>query len=253
MNNTLSILSQFEKNKQSGKKMLAVLFDPDKVNPEKGKELAIKCEKMGVDWLMVGGSLVRDHSIKELIPFLKQQIQIPIVIFPGSPSQVVQDADALMLLSLISGRNPDLLIGRHVEAATMLKKIDLEVIPTAYMLIESGKLTTVNYISNTLPIPNDKADIALSTALAGELLGLRMVYMDGGSGAKYPVPSSMIEKVSSELDIPLIIGGGIRSKEDACLAWKAGADMIVIGTAFERDPHGSILEEICAAKLQIQA
>lgn len=231
--------------------MLAILLDPDKVGPEAGIELAGRCEEAGVDWIMVGGSLTRDNSIQELIPALKQSCGLPIVIFPGSPGQIVQEADALMLLSLISGRNPDLLIGRHVEAAPMLKKSPVEVISTGYMLIESGKLTTVNYISNSLPIPHDKPDIALSTALAGELLGMKMVYMDGGSGANYPISKEMIKAVSSELDVPLIIGGGIRSKEAAFDAWNAGADMIVMGTAFENNSNSRFLEDICAAKFQI--
>lgn len=249
--NTLSILERFSENKRSGKKMLSVLLDPDKVEIEDGVGIAIKCENAGVDWIMVGGSLTQDHSIHQLIPALKQNCSLPIVIFPGSPSQIVPQADALMLLSLISGRNPDLLIGRHVEAATLLKKAPLEVISTGYMLIESGKLTTVNYISNTLPIPHDKPDIALATALAGELLGMKMVYMDGGSGAQHRVSAEMIRRVSLELEVPLIVGGGIRSKKAAFDAWEAGADMIVIGTAFENDPQSEFLEEICIAKHQI--
>jgi len=247
----LAILSTLEKNKASGKKMLAMLLDPDKVSLESGIEYAREAERMGVDWLMIGGSLTQDLFIQELIPSIQAEVDLPLVIFPGSPTQIVASADAIMLLSLISGRNPDFLIGRHVEAAPLLKKSPLEVIPTGYMLIESGRMTTVNYISNTLPIPRDKADIAMSTALAGELLGLKMIYMDGGSGALEAVPAEMIQRVSKELSIPLIVGGGIRSGEQAQRAWYSGADMIVVGSAFEKEGGIDLLSEICALKNQI--
>jgi phosphoglycerol geranylgeranyltransferase len=245
---TSLILQDFEEKKKSQKKMLCVLLDPDKVNDEEGAKIAKELEAIGVDWLMVGGSLTKDLSISKLVSGIKANCSLPVVLFPGTPSQIVEEADALMLLSLISGRNAELLIGRHVEAAPLLHQSSLQVIPTGYMLIESGRMTTVNYISNTLPIPHHKPDIALCTALAGEMLGLRMVYMDGGSGAEHAISSEMIEAVSKELSIPLIIGGGIRTPQEAQRIWKAGADMIVVGTAFEQDKNNGFIEELVRVK-----
>jgi phosphoglycerol geranylgeranyltransferase len=183
--------------------------------------------------------------LDETLQSIKEFTSIPVILFPGSIMQINEKADALLLLSLISGRNADLLIGKHVVAAPYLKKSGLELLPTGYMLIESGPLTTAQYISNTLPIPRTKDDIAVCTAIAGEMLGLRLIYMDAGSGAEMPISASMIKKVKENISIPLIIGGGIRDAGQAIAACKAGADMIVVGNAIEKDP--SCLKEIADA------
>lgn len=179
-----------------------------------------------------------------MVDYLKSHCQVPVIIFPGSPSQVYEGADGLLLLSLISGRNADLLIGRHVEAAPMLKQSGLEIIPTGYILIDGGRSTSVSYISNTTPVPSDKPDIAAATALAGELLGLKAVYLEAGSGAKNPVSTDTIRRVCSTIDIPVIVGGGLRDKQQVEDAFQAGANLVVIGTAVEKDP--ALIEAIAS-------
>jgi len=177
------------------------------------------------------------NEIHDCIAELKSLTDIPVIIFPGSPNQVSENADALFFLSLISGRNPDLLIGRHVEIAPILAGLDIEIMPTGYMLIEGGQPTTVSYISNSSPIPNDKPRIAQATALAGMMLGMQIIYLDSGSGAKIPVSESIISAVSKVTNIPVVVGGGIRTPEQAAKSCAAGADIIVAGNAFERDPE----------------
>lgn len=236
-----AILPHLQSLKTQRQKGLTVLMDPDKTSIELGILLAQRAAAAGVDFLLVGGSLIQDDAINHLIPALKAHTDLEVVIFPGSISQIVPSADGMLFLSLISGRNPDYLIGRQVEAAPLLRQTELEILPTGYMLIEAGNMTTVRYISNTLPIPRQKPDVAMCTALAGEMLGLRLIYMDGGSGAQWPVPSDMIELVASQLHIPLMVGGGIRSVEEASRIWQAGADMIVVGTAIEDDPEAELL------------
>ena len=234
--------------KASGRKALAILLDPDDLSEDHALDLIRQANTHAVDFLMVGGSLTIDQHIHALVPWMKQQTDIPIILFPGNPLHIVPEADAILLLSLISGRNPDLLIGRHVEAAPLLQASGLELLPTGYMLIDSGKPTTVNYISNTLPIPHNKPQIAACTALAGEQLGLKMIYMDGGSGAQRTISLEMIQTVTSVLTIPLFIGGGIRSAQTAKEIWEAGADLIVIGTALESPSGSNLLAEISAEK-----
>lgn len=185
------------------------------------------------DLLLVGGSLVDTPSLDEFVVNLKSESNAPVFIFPGSPSQVSQEADGLLFISLISGRNPDLLIGRHVEIAPFLMRSNLEIIPTGYMLVNSGAPTSASYMSNTLPIPSHKWDIALATAQAGQLLGLEAIYMDAGSGADSTIPIKTIEKVANGIDIPLIVGGGIKTDSQRDSVYNAGADMVVMGTAFE--------------------
>lgn len=232
----------------SGHKGLAILIDPDKADREQVLPLLERAEACGVDYLLVGGSHVSSQYIQELVPLIKAHTQIPVILFPGSPHQIVAAADAILFLSLISGRNPDLLIGRHVEAAPLLRKSGLEVIPTGYLLIESGRLTTANYITQTMPIPAEKADIAVSTALAGEMLGMRLIYMDGGSGATFAMRSDMIAAVSKNIRVPLFVGGGIRSASEAARIWQAGASVIVIGSAIESDPEGMLMQEVSAIR-----
>ena len=176
---------------------------------------------------------------------LLRRSSIPVILFPGNPLQISSNADALLLLSLISGRNPELLIGHQVLAAPELKRSKLEIIPTGYMLIEGGKLTSVNYMSQTLPIPSDKTDIAVSTAIAGEMLGMKLIYLEAGSGATEPVSVNMIKKVSDNVDLPVIVGGGIRDAKAASERCRAGADIIVVGNGFEDEPS-LVFEVSCA-------
>lgn len=193
----------------------------------------------------MGGSLVLSTHLDEVIQQLKAVTTIPVVLFPGSPSQVSKYADALLYLSLISGRNPELLIGQHVLSAPFVKKSGLEIIPTGYIVVDGGAPTTVSYISNAAPVPSDKNDIALCTAMAGEMLGMKLIYMDAGSGAQKPITESMIGAVAKNVDIPIIVGGGITDPEKAYLNCKAGADVIVVGNAIEKDP--SLITEISHA------
>lgn len=227
------------------RKTFAVLIDPDKYD-KKGLDLVISsADDNHVDFILVGGSLLTYDHLDETLQAIKARVNIPVILFPGSILQINEKADALLLLSLISGRNPDMLIGKHVIAAPYLKKSKLEILPTGYMLIESGPVTTAQYISNTLPIPRLKDDIAICTAMAGEMLGLRLIYMDAGSGAELPISASMIKKVKESISIPLIVGGGIRTPEQALAGCEAGADMIVVGNAIEKDY--SCLKEIAHA------
>lgn len=223
--------------KAQGKKQLAVLIDPDKADAthlEKILDLALRAS---IDFFFVGGSLVMRDTLDEFLRFLKKNSPIPAVIFPGSVLQLSPSADAILLLSLISGRNPELLIGQHVVAAPYLRESGLEVIATGYMLIDGGAPTTVSYISNTTPIPADKSDIAVCTALAGEMLGLKLIYLDAGSGARHPIPEAMITAVSRVVNVPIVVGGGIRTPEKAYINVKAGADVVVIGNILEKEPQ----------------
>jgi putative glycerol-1-phosphate prenyltransferase len=189
--------------------------------------------------------LVISNQLDEVVQQIKRNCDIPVILFPGSPSQVSRFADALLYLSVISGRNPELLIGQHVISAPFVKQSGLEIISTGYMVIDGGAPTTVSYISNTAPIPADKNEIAMCTAMAGEMLGMKLIYMDAGSGARRPITESMIEKVSQVIETPLVIGGGITNPEKAYLNCKAGADVIVIGNAIEKD--ASLIKEMAAA------
>lgn len=240
-----ALYHQFETNKKSGKKSFAVLIDPDKVDNEKIDQLLTLAIEAKVDYFFVGGSLVISSHLDECIQQIKADSNIPVLLFPGSPSQVSKYADALLYLSLISGRNPELLIGQHVISAPFVKKSGLEIMPTGYMVIDGGAPTTVSYISNATPIPADKNEIAMCTAMAGEMLGMKLIYMDAGSGAKRPITETMIEKVARNIEIPLIIGGGITEPEKAYRNCKAGADVIVVGNAIEKDP--SLIKEISNA------
>jgi phosphoglycerol geranylgeranyltransferase len=232
-------------NKKNGKKSFAVLIDPDKVNSDSIDEIISISVDAKVDYFFVGGSLVISSHLDECIQQLKAACDIPVVLFPGSPSQVSKYADALLYLSLISGRNAELLIGQHVVSAPFVKKSGLEIMPTGYMVVDGGAPTTVSYISNAAPLPADKTDIAMCTAMAGEMLGMKLIYMDAGSGAKIPISEKMIERVSSHIDLPLIVGGGITDPEKAYLNCKAGADIIVVGNAIEKDAN--LIKAMCSA------
>lgn len=216
------------------KKKLAVLIDPDKQSAKKLAFISEKSEKDGADFFLVGGSLV-STSLDETIEIIKQNSNLPVILFPGSILQISNKADGILLLSLISGRNPDLLIGNHVIAAPILKKSSLEIISTGYILIDGGNKTSVEYMSNTKPIPSDKADIASATAIAGELIGNKLIYLEAGSGAKNHVNENLISEVKKSVNIPLIVGGGLSNTNEVEKVCKAGADIIVTGTAFEKN------------------
>lgn len=230
-------------NKKRGRKMVALLIDPDRCSTLHLDTLfASGAEK--ADIILVGGSLVANDT-DATVRSIQSRTQKPVVLFPGSSTQLSPSADALLMLSLISGRNAEFLIGQHVTAAPTIARYNLETIPTGYMLIDGGSPTSVEYMSNTRPIPHSKDDIAVATALAGTQLGLRMIYLEGGSGAHTPVSASMISKVRAHISVPIIVGGGLRTPESAAAACSAGADIVVIGTAVERSPQ--LIAQICDA------
>ncbi|HTO15520.1 MAG TPA: geranylgeranylglyceryl/heptaprenylglyceryl phosphate synthase [Edaphocola sp.] len=248
MGNKLEILKQLQLLKKEGKKAFAVLIDPDDVNISKIEKLAQKCNQAHVDFAFFGGSIMVSDHLSDCICQFKKYSDIPVILFPGSPSQLSKEADGLLFLSLISGRNPELLIGQHVISAPLVKASGLEVLATGYVLIDGGVPTTVSYISHSVPIPNDKPDLALCTAWAGELLGKQLIYMDAGSGAKTPISAEMIKRVSSNIDIPLIIGGGIKDVKGVETAFAAGAQVVVVGNAIEKD-ESLIIEMSAVAKM----
>ncbi len=240
-----NVYQSLAEKKKAGKKSFAVLVDPDKVTTSSLNEIITLAVKAGVDYFFVGGSLVISNHLDECIQQIKSSCSIPVLLFPGSPSQISKHADALLYLSLVSGRNADLLIGQHVVSAPFVKNSGLEIIPTGYMVVDGGAATTVSYISNATPLPADKPDIAMCTAMAAEMLGMKLIYMDSGSGAKKTISEEMIQTVAQHIEVPLIVGGGIRDAEKAYLNCKAGADVIVIGNAIEKD--ASLIEEMAAA------
>ena len=227
----------YDKFNDKTRKKIAVLIDPDKPSDAQILSMVEKANAADVDFIFVGGSLLVTDSLEHCIKLIKEHSKIPVLIFPGNSLQISKYCDGFLLLSLISGRNAEMLIGRHVVSAPYLRLYGNEIIPTGYMLIDSGKATSVTYMSDTTPIPHDKDDIAMCTALAGEMLGLKLIYLEAGSGAIMPVSTTMISKVKQMIKIPLIVGGGIRTPEIAADAAKAGADIVVIGTAFEKEPE----------------
>lgn len=234
---TTSAYSLFESARSTSRKYLLPLVDPDKTTDEQAARLGQTAQELGIPAILIGGSILTDGNLDRCIRALKQHFGGKVLLFPGNTMQLSAEADGLLFLSLISGRNPELLIGKHVIAAPYIKNAGLEAIPTGYMLIESGQQTSVSYMSHTFPIPSHKTDIAVCTALAGELLGLRCIYMDAGSGALRAVPEEMIRAVSAQVQVPLIVGGGIRSVADALKAVNAGADFIVVGNVLEKSPE----------------
>lgn len=228
----MNILNQFY---SKGKK-LAILIDPEKSNSAVQLDpLLSKLKVLNPDFIFVGGSTVSEEEMDNCVSYLKANSTIPIIIFPGSYHQVHEKADGILFLSLISGRNPDYLIGHQIEAAPILKKMAIEVLPTGYILIDGNKNSSVAYVSQTTPIPNDQNSIAANTALAGEMLGLKSIFMDAGSGANVPVQAKMIREVKKNITVPLIIGGGIKSILEVETAFDAGADIVVIGNKIEED------------------
>ncbi len=241
----MSLYSTILEKTSKGRKQLAVLVDPDKLSLSEISRLSAKASNAMVDYFFVGGSLLVNNQLDACINTIKENTHLPVVLFPGNTLQMSWKADAILFLSLISGRNAEMLIGRHVISAPYLKISPLEVISCGYMLIESGKQTAVQYMSNTTPIPADKNDIAICTALAGEMLGLKLIYLEAGSGAQHTVPEEMVRQVKGSVSVPLIVGGGIRTPEKASDLCRAGADMLVVGTAFEQ--NDGLIDEISAA------
>ncbi|WP_422106982.1 geranylgeranylglyceryl/heptaprenylglyceryl phosphate synthase [Winogradskyella sp.] len=216
-------------------KLLAVLIDPDKMQVDQVPEFMSKANQSIATHVFVGGSEVKEGLTEALVVKIKKHTNLPVILFPGDVVQVNDKADGILFLSLISGRNPDYLIGKHVEAVSKLKITNLEVLPTGYMLIENGRQTSVERISQTTPIKREAIKTIIDTAKAGELLGMKLIYLEAGSGATHPIEPEIIRKVKQELCVPLIIGGGIRSKQELESAFNAGADLVVIGTAFENN------------------
>jgi phosphoglycerol geranylgeranyltransferase len=237
------IYNNILQSKAKGEKLLAILLDPDKIDLNKTAVLIEKINQSPATHIFIGGSLVNNNIIDDLILKIRQNSPtkrrgreaLPIILFPGNPSQISDQADAILFLSLISGRNPDFLIEHQVKAAPILKKTQLEIISTGYILIESGTETAVERVSKTTPLNRNNLELALATAQAGEMLGNKLIYLEAGSGAKQAVPLEMIELVSQNIEIPIIVGGGIIDLQGIQNAYDSGADLVVIGTAFEKD------------------
>lgn len=235
----------FESARRQGHNYVLPLVDPDKTDDAAAVRLGQTAQELGIPAILIGGSILTDGNLNRCIRALKQHFNGKVLLFPGNTMQLSAEADGILFLSLISGRNPELLIGKHVVAAPYIKNAGLEAIATGYMLIESGQQTSVSYMSHTFPIPAHKTDIAVCTAMAGEMLGLKCIYMDAGSGALKAVPEEMIRAVSTQVQLPLIVGGGIRTVADAQKAVEAGADLIVVGNVLEKSPE--LLREMVGA------
>jgi phosphoglycerol geranylgeranyltransferase len=241
---TYETLLSVKKNKGAG---YWVLIDPDKDEADKLIQMARACEKGGADALLIGGSLLFSSSFDEFVRTVKQTVSIPVILFPGSGRQISGHADAILFMTLISGRNPHHLIGEQVHAAPIVRSLNLEAIPTGYMLIESGKTTSAEFMSNSRPIPRHKPEIAVAHAMAGEMLGLKMLYLEAGSGADESVPEVMIKAVTRAVKIPVVVGGGIRHPDEARKKVQAGASFIVTGTVVEDAANHSMLKSFSEA------
>jgi phosphoglycerol geranylgeranyltransferase len=240
-----NVFASIQKQVGSGRRQYWILLDPDDFSPAGAGRVARQAEKTGgVDAVLIGGSLLHTGSFEEFVKAVKRSVSIPVILFPGDASQLSKSADALLYLSLISGRNPVNLIGEHVKAAPIIRKLGIEPIATAYMLIESGTVTSVEFMSNTRPLPRAKGEIAAAHALAAQYMGMKMVYLEAGSGALQTVPAEMIRKVKAYIDIPLIVGGGIRDAETARSILEAGADIIVTGNMLRKKDGLDIMKEI---------
>ena len=232
-----TIYNQILQAKAESRKLLAILLDPDKIDLNDIETLVQKINQSPATHVFVGGSLVQNNILDELILKIKENCHLPVVLFPGNPSQISDKADAILFLSLISGRNSDYLIEYQVNAVPILNKTNLEIIPTGYILIESGAETAVERVSKTKPLNRNNPEYILQTAQAGEMLGNKLIYLEAGSGAKFSVPKETITLVSQNIKIPLIVGGGIVDLEGITNAYNAGADLVVIGTAFEKNSN----------------
>lgn len=234
----MKLLSHIEQSSQSNQLLIAQLIDPDFISDfDQLTDVVSNAVSAGVDFFFFGGSLITTKPGFNIVKAIKEICTIPVILFPSSPAHIDEAADAILFLSLISGRNPEFLIGNHVAAAPILKNTNLEILPTGYMLVSCGATTTAEYVSNTKPLPYNKPEIAAATALAGEMLGHKLMYLDGGSGADKTVSAKMVARVKSQINIPLIVGGGIKTVQDARALKNAGADIIVVGNAAQERPE----------------
>lgn len=233
----MDIYSNIRTSVAVNKRLLAVLIDPDKMELDNVEAIVAKINESIATHIFVGGSEVDEGITETLVKAIKLYTTLPIVLFPGDVTQITNEADGILFLSLISGRNPDYLIGKHIEAVSKLTKTQLEILPTGYLLIENGKQTAVERVSNTKPLVRSNIQQIVDTAKAGELLGMKLIYLEAGSGATHPIESEIISAVKEELSIPLFVGGGIRTKAQLQVAYNAGADLVVIGSAFEKTPY----------------
>lgn len=243
----MKILNVIEKTIVQKGAAYFILIDPDKLPLYKTEIFVKHCVKSGVDGFLIGGSLMINGDLDASINEVKKHSNLPVIIFPGSVNQISKNADAILFISLISGRNAEHLIGKHVQAAPLLKKFDLEAISTGYILIESGQTTTAEYMSESKPIPRNKPEIATATALAGEYLGMKLIYLEGGSGAENSVPIKIIEDVSKSVSVPVIVGGGIRTPNEAREKVNAGAKVIISGNLFEDENNWDLIPDFCSA------
>jgi phosphoglycerol geranylgeranyltransferase len=224
-----------------------VLVDPDRSSVDAIAGQAKRCEEAGVDAILVGTSLMMGNGFDAFVGTIAGAVGIPVIIFPGEKSQVSGNADAILFLSLLSGRNPELIIGEQIKSAPMVKAIGLEAISTAYLLVDSGRITSVEFMSNTKPIPSDKAEIAVAHAIAAEIFGMKMVYLEAGSGAQNPVPDEMIHAVAASVDRPVMVGGGLRTPESVAAKVAAGASFVVVGNHLEKSANHCDLEALVQA------
>lgn len=224
-----------------------VLIDPDRSSLKTIVEQAIKYEETGVDAILIGTSFMMGNGFGNYVEAVRDVVNIPVIIFPGEKSQITDKADAILFLSLLSGRNPDLIIGEQVKSAPLVKAIGLEAVSTAYLLVDSGQITSVEFISNTKPIPSDKPEIAVAHAVAAEIFGMKLVYLEAGSGAERPVPNEMISAVASGVDIPVMVGGGIRNPETVAQKVASGASFVVVGNHLEQNANHCDLEAFVKA------
>lgn len=234
----MGVFGKIEDWRAKGRKVVVPLIDPDRYDPHVVDTFAASGQD--VPLLFVGGSVVT-HDTDSVVRDIRSRLggKTDIVLFPGDYSQLAPSADALLFLSLLSGRNPEYLIGQQVKSAPVIRQLGIESIPTAYLLIDGGRVTSVQYVSNTTPIPSDKPDLVVATAIAAEMLGFRMIYLEAGSGAARPVSTNVVAAVRAAVDLPIIVGGGLRTADAAKKVFEAGADIVVVGTAFEQDPNSA--------------
>jgi len=244
---TNKIFETIQKKALKGRGSYWVLLDPDDFSPARGAGIARQAQAAGVDALLIGGSLIHTHQFDAFVAAVKKAVRIPVILFPGDATQLSCHADAVLFLSLISGRNPVNLISEHVKAAPVIKDMGIEPISTAYMLVESGTITSVEFMSNTRPLPANKPKIAAAHALAAQYMGMKMVYLEAGSGAKHPVPDEMISMVRSQVTVPIIVGGGIRDAKTALEKLESGADIIVTGNLLQAQGGLDTMRKIAAA------
>ncbi len=238
------VLEAFRAHKEAGRKTIAWLIDPDKADPDRLRRQLAHAQPPGLGFIFIGGSIVASPNAEAVIKTIKYSVRAPVVLFPGHSQQLTPGVDAVLFLSLISGRNPDLLFGQHIHAAPYLRHHKLEPVPTGYILVDGGKVSAAQYLSGTNPLPAHKPEIAAYVALAGTYLGLQVIYMDGGSGAPHPIPGDLVRAVAATVDTPIVVGGGVRRTGDAEMLFRAGADVVVVGNALEVTPDGQLLRDM---------